>query len=73
MKNAALFPLPLLLMHGKSDFITYASGSEAFAAANPGKCKLILWEKASHEIHNEPEQQEVMSAMTSWVQDLISR
>ncbi len=73
MKNAALFPLPLLMMHGREDIITYASGSEAFAAANPGKCKLILWEKAFHEIHNEPEQQEVMSAMTTWVQDLISR
>lgn len=70
LENAAHFPLPLLIMHGKADIITYASGSEAFAAALPGKCSLILWEKAFHEIHNEPEKNEVMSAMTEWAKRL---
>lgn len=70
LENAGSFPLPLLIMHGKADIITYASGSEAFAAALPGKCSLILWEKAYHEIHNEPEQTEVISAMTDWAKRL---
>lgn len=70
LENAGSFPLPLLIMHGKADIITYASGSEAFAAALPGKCSLILWEKAFHEIHNEPEKNEVMSAMTEWAKRL---
>lgn len=70
LENAGSFPLPLLIMHGKADIITYASGSEAFAAALPGKCSLILWEKAYHEIHNEPEKNEVMSAMTEWAKRL---
>lgn len=70
LENAGSFPLPLLIMHGKADIITYASGSEAFAAALPGKCSLILWEKAYHEIHNEPEKNEVMSAMTEWAKKL---
>lgn len=73
LARAASFPLPLLLMHGKADIITYASGSEFFAAANPGKCKLILWEKAYHEIHNEPEKEEVLQAMISWATQLISK
>lgn len=70
LENAGSFPLPLLIMHGKADIITYALGSEAFAAALPGKCSLILWEKAFHEIHNEPEKNEVMSAMTEWAKKL---
>jgi alpha-beta hydrolase superfamily lysophospholipase len=73
IENAASFPLPLLIMHGKADIITYASGSIAFAAPLGKTCSLILWEKAFHEIHNEPEKNEVMSAMTDWANSLTGK
>ena len=61
---------PLLLMHGKADRLTYASGVEEFAkiAGETNKdVTLKLWNGLFHEIHNEPEQAEVFMAMTEWM------
>ena len=71
LKNAGKFKYPLLIMHGKADFITYASGSIAFAAPIKENCKLILWEDAYHELHNEPESPEILKAMTDWMDQLV--
>ncbi|MBW6491340.1 MAG: lysophospholipase [Lentimicrobium sp.] len=71
MKNAADFPLPLLLMHGKADFLTFASGSIAFAEPLKDKCRLILWENAYHELHNEPQKAEIIGAMVGWSDALL--
>lgn len=73
LENAASFSLPVLLMHGKADIITFASGSEAFAKALPGKSTLVLLDEAYHEIHNEPEKEEVFSTMISWINKLIAK
>ncbi len=71
LKNAGKFKYPLLIMHGKADFVTYASGSIAFAAPIKENCKLILWEGAYHELHNEPEKVEILKAMTDWMDQLV--
>ena len=71
LKNAGKFKYPLLIMHGKADFITYDSGSIAFAAPIKKNCNLILWEGAYHELHNEPEQTEILKAMTDWTDQLV--
>ena len=63
LKNAGKFRYPLLIMHGKADFVTYASGSITFAEPIKENCKMILWEGAYHELHNEPEQAEILKAM----------
>ncbi len=67
MENAAKFTLPLLLMHGRKDTIAFPSGSEAFAASLDGQCKLVIWDEAYHELHNEPEKEKVMQTMTDWI------
>lgn len=72
LKNAADFPLPLLLMHGKADFLTFASGSIAFAEPIKEKCRLILWEDAYHELHNEPQKEKIIGAMVRWADELLS-
>jgi len=64
------FAHPLLIMHGKADPITYASGSEDFAKLAGEKNKdvtLKLWDGLYHEIHNEPEQAEVFKVMIEWL------
>jgi alpha-beta hydrolase superfamily lysophospholipase len=71
LKNAGKFRYPLLIMHGKADFITYASGSMVFAAPIKENCKLILWEGAYHELHNEPEKAEILKAMIGWTNQLV--
>ncbi len=67
IEHAGEFPLPLLLMHGKADRITFSAGSAEFAAALKDKCTLILWDDAYHELHNEPEKNEVFKTMTTWM------
>lgn len=66
-EHAGEFPLPLLMMHGKSDRLTYPSGSSAAAAALKDRCTLVLWDGAYHEIHNEPEKAEVFKTMMMWM------
>ena len=64
------FSLPLLVMHGKRDTLVYPSGSEDFAklAGETNKdVTLKLWDGLYHEIHNEPEQEEVFKVMIKWL------
>ena len=64
------FRYPLLIMHGKDDKLTYASGSADFAKLAGEKNKdvtLKLWDGLYHEIHNEPEQAEVFKVMIEWL------
>ncbi len=68
--HAKEFSYPLLIMHGKADKLTYASGSEDFArlaSANNKDVTLKLWDGLYHEIHNEPEQAEVFKVMVEWL------
>lgn len=58
---------PLLLMHGTADQITSAEGSRALAEQAQGDIALKLWEGLYHEIHNEPEQQEVLTYTCDWI------
>ncbi len=59
--------LPLLLMHGTGDRITFPSGSEELAGLAGDKCKLELWEGMYHELHNEPEKDKVFASLKSWL------
>jgi alpha-beta hydrolase superfamily lysophospholipase len=67
LDHAAEFALPLLLMHGSADRITSPAASAEFAARAPG-CAFRLWEGAYHEVHNEPEQREMLAAIGDWLQ-----
>jgi len=67
LAQAAEFPVPLLLMHGAADRITSPAASQEFARSLDGKCTLRLWDGLYHEIHNEPEKQEVLGYMIRWM------
>jgi alpha-beta hydrolase superfamily lysophospholipase len=69
--RAKEFPVPLLIMHGKADKLTYPSGSEDFAKlvrAAGGDVTLKLWDDLYHEIHNESEKAEVFKFMIEWLE-----
>ncbi len=69
-KHAEEFSLPLLIMHGTADRNTYPSGSRDFAALaakNNPDVTLKLWEGMYHEIHNEPEKEQVFAFMIQWL------
>lgn len=65
--HATEFSTPLLLMHGAADRLTYPRGSQEFAGLVPGDCTLKLWDGLYHEIHNEPEQNEVFAFIIDWM------
>lgn len=65
--HAAENSLPLLLMHGGADRIISSEASEQFAASAGDKVTLHIWNGLYHEIHNEPEQDEVFAFMIEWM------
>ena len=67
LEHAAEFPYPLLLMHGRDDALAFPSSSVEFAAPLKDKCTLMLWDDLYHEIHNEPEKNEVLNTMIIWM------
>jgi len=66
-EHAGQLSIPLLLMHGTEDRIAYVQGSQEFAARANGKVAFKLWDGLYHEIHNEPEQQQVFAYMIDWL------
>ncbi len=67
LEHAAEFALPLLLMHGGADRLTSAAASREFAAKITAGCTYKEWDGLFHEIHNEPEQQQVFAYMIDWL------
>ncbi len=60
--------IPLLLMHGTGDRITFPSGSEKLCSLVSGNCSLKLWEGLYHELHNEPEKDQVFAYLKDWLE-----
>lgn len=70
LENSSGFSIPLLLMHGTGDQIAYISGSREFAR-HVSNCNYIEWENALHELHHEPEKQEVLNTIRNWMERRI--
>jgi alpha-beta hydrolase superfamily lysophospholipase len=68
--QAEQFRLPLLIMHGTADRITYSHGSADFAKAvskNNPDVTLKLWDGMYHELHNESVKADVFQFMIDWL------
>jgi alpha-beta hydrolase superfamily lysophospholipase len=68
--QAEEFSLPLLIMHGTGDRITYSHGSTDFAKAaskNNPDVTLKLWDGMYHELHNELVKEDVFQFMLEWL------
>ena len=72
LEHASEFSLPLLLMHGGADKITSVKASSKFANKITKNCTLKIWDGLYHEIHNEPEKQEVLAFLINWLNEKIS-
>ncbi len=72
--HAADFPIPLLLIHGKDDTITYSQGSKAWYESTPtGMVTLRILDGLKHEVHNEPEKTEVLAEMVDWLNHTLDK
>ncbi len=65
--NASKIDIPLLLMHGSADMITYQQGSEEVAEKINSECTLKIWEGLYHELQNEPEKDQVFAYLLDWL------
>jgi acylglycerol lipase len=67
-EHAGEWSLPLLLMHGENDRIAFVQGSQEFARKIKGDyCTLKIWPNLFHEIHNEPEKEQVFEYLRQWL------
>jgi alpha-beta hydrolase superfamily lysophospholipase len=67
-EHACDFEVPLLLMHGTGDQIAFDKGSQEFASLTSCDCTLMLWDGLYHEIHNEPEKEQVFAFLLEWME-----
>ena len=68
--RASELTMPTLIMHGGADRLTSRAASEAFVAASRGKARLRIWDGAFHEIHNEPDWEELATFVVAWIEEV---
>jgi len=69
MNSANKINCPFLLMHGTGDRITSWKASEVFVMNTGKPARLKLWEGAYHELHHEPERDEVFDYIIQWLRE----
>ncbi len=62
--------IPLLIIHGTDDKIVYPRGSREFAQKADGNVTLKEWNGLYHELHNEPERDQVLAYLIDWLDKL---
>ncbi len=72
--NMHKLEIPMLIMHGSADQLTNPEGSVRLHQAIASKDKrLIMWPGLSHEIMNEPEKQDVLDEIGTWIEAHLNR
>jgi alpha-beta hydrolase superfamily lysophospholipase len=67
----AELPIPTLLYHGTDDRLTSHPASKAFAAQVSGPITFVEFPGFYHEIHNEPEQEQLFEQIHSWLNGVL--
>ena len=70
--HANEFKTPLLVMHGMEDRLTSPKGSQEFASNAGENVHLKMWDGLYHELHNEPEKQEIFNYEMEWMNKLLN-
>lgn len=63
--------IPLLIMHGELDRLVNASGTREFVSHLNGNVKYIEIPGGFHELHNEPNKQEVFQIWLDWLDQIV--
>ena len=65
--------IPILLMHGAKDRLTSPAGSKEFYSNAGPNVSFHLLEELYHEIHNEPENNDVFQTQLLWIEELLEK
>ncbi len=71
LEHAAELSVPHLFMQGSDDRLCSVEAGREFAARATVDCTSKFWSGLYHEIHNEPEQQQVLKTMVAWLDGQI--
>ncbi len=66
------YPVPLLVAQGSEDTLVDPVAAEKFAMNAKGDVTYKRFEGGYHELHNEPNKQELFDAMAEWIDKLLS-
>jgi acylglycerol lipase len=66
-QHASEWTLPVLFMHGEKDRLAFVNGAREFAGKINGDCTLKIWPGLFHEVHNEPENDQVFEYLRNWL------
>lgn len=69
LRNVYKINCPFLLMHGTGDKITSAKASEEYVMNTSERTRLKLWGGAYHELHHEPEREEIFNYIIDWLKE----
>ena len=72
LEHASEMKLPLLIFHGTEDRLTSPEGSNQFAEKVKENCTFKLWNGLYHETHNEPEKEEVLKYIVTWMNSTVA-
>ncbi len=72
LSHASDLQIPMLLMHGTADGMTDCTASQEFASQNPRFVTYKEWPGFYHELHNEPEQNDVMQVVVNWIEKRLA-
>lgn len=64
-------PVPTLIFHGTADRLTSHQASKAFAERVGGPITFVGFEGLYHETHNEPEQDQVLHQINTWLGEVL--
>jgi alpha-beta hydrolase superfamily lysophospholipase len=67
ISRAVDIKIPVLIMHGTADGLTSHEASKSCSENSGDNVTLKLWDGFYHELHNEPEKDEVFSYITGWL------
>ncbi len=71
VENAGKITKPVLVMHGDADGLTEFAQSEIFAKRAGDSATFVNCKGLYHEIHNEPEKEEILKQMIDWCDQLV--
>jgi alpha-beta hydrolase superfamily lysophospholipase len=58
--------------NGTEDRLAYPHGSQQLAELVGSDCILKLWEGSYHELHNEPDKDQVLAYILGWIDEHIT-
>lgn len=71
IKHIDKIKIPVLVMHGDADRLTSAEASRELVERSGDNVKGIFFSEGYHELHNEPNREEVFHAMNEWMSEVL--